>query len=489
MRSFQLFIDGEYCNAASGQTYESINPATGEAVAEIALGGAEDVTRACETAQRAFDGDWGAMTSAERSAILADAADLIEERAEEFAELETLDVGKPITEATTIDVPVAVSYLRWYAAVTDAAVGETIDIPNAGQIDFSLYQPYGVVGGIAPWNFPLFLGVLKIGPALAMGNSMVFKPASITPMTSLLVCECFAQAGLPAGALNVVAGPGSSVGEAIVTDPHVRMVSFTGSTAVGRRVIELSARNITNTSMELGGKSPNIIFEDADFDQAVAGAVFGLLLNNGQNCIAGTRLLVQQSIHDDVCSAVAEKLDSLRVGNPMDPETQLGAIVSQEQFEKVTGYIQSGREEGATVAAGGEVPGDPDLQNGWFVQPTLLTDCTNDMEVSREEIFGPVLVAIPFEDEADAIAIANDTPYGLGSGVFTTDGDRAQRMARALQSGTVYVNTYNQVYPQSPFPGWKQSGTGVERGVQGLLTYTRYKNVIWDISGEAIPWF
>ncbi|MGC9317234.1 MAG: aldehyde dehydrogenase family protein [Armatimonadota bacterium] len=489
MRSFQLFIDGEYRDAAAGETYESINPATGEAVAEVALGGADDVARACEAAQRAFDGEWGAMTSAERSAILAGTADLIEERAEEFAELETLDVGKPITEATGIDVPVAVSYLRWYAAVTDAANGETIDIPNAGQIDFSLRQPYGVVGGIAPWNFPLFLGVLKIGPALAMGNCMVLKPASITPMTSLLVCECFAEAGLPAGALNVVSGPGSTVGEAMVTDPHVRMISFTGSTEVGRRVIELSARDITNTSMELGGKSPNIVFEDADFDQAIAGAVFGLLLNNGQNCIAGTRLLVQRSIYGEVCSAVAEKLDALSVGDPTDPETQLGAIVSQEQFEKVTGYIESGRDEGATVAAGGDVPDDPSLQGGWFVRPTLLTECTNDMAVSREEIFGPVLVAIPFEDEADAIAIANDTPYGLGSGVFTTDADRAQRMARALQSGTVYVNTYNQVYPQSPFPGWKQSGTGVERGVRGLLTYTRYKNVIWDISGEAIPWF
>jgi acyl-CoA reductase-like NAD-dependent aldehyde dehydrogenase len=279
------------------------------------------------------------------------------------------------------------------------------------------------------------------------------------------------------------------VGEAIVTDPRVGMVSFTGSTEVGRRIIEMSAQNITNTSMELGGKSPNVIFDDADFDQAVSGAVFGLLLNNGQNCIAGTRLLVQEGIYDDVCAAVAEKLDSLVVGDPMDPDTQLGAIVSEEQFEKVTGYIRWGEEAGATVAAGGDVPDDPDLQDGWFVRPTLLTDCTNDMSVSCDEVFGPVLVAIPFEDEAEAIAIANDTPYGLGSGVFTTDADRARRMASALKSGTVYINTYNQVYPQSPFPGWKQSGTGVERGMQGLFSYMRYKNVIQDISGEPIGWF
>ncbi len=489
MREFKLFIDGQFVDAASDETYESVNPANREAVATVALGGPADVSRACEAAQRAFEGEWGAMTCADRSAILAKAADLIEARTDEFAQLETLDVGKPIAEATAIDVPAAVNYLRWYADVTDAAVGEHITIPNAAQIDFTLRQPYGVVGGIAPWNFPLFLAMLKIGPALAVGNAIVFKPASITPMSTVTVCECFAEAGLPAGALNVITGPGKSVGEALVTDPRVQMVSFTGSTEVGRRVIELSAGNITNVSMELGGKSPNIVFDDADFDQAVAGAVFGLLLNNGQNCIAGTRLLVQKGVYDDICAAVAAKLDSLRVGDPMAPETQLGAIVSQEQFDKVVGYIEIGREEGATVAAGGTVPEGDEFANGWFVRPTLLTGCTNAMRCSREEIFGPVLAAIPFEDEEDAIRIANDTEYGLGSGVFTTDADRAQRMVRALQSGTVYVNTFNQVYPQSPFPGWKQSGTGVERGVQGLLTYTRFKNVIWDISGEPIGWF
>ncbi len=489
MRDIKLFIDGEYCDAADGASYESINPASGDVVASVAEGGGEDVCRACVAAQEAFEGEWGAMTSDERSAILAKAADLIEERADEFAELETLDVGKPISESSAVDVPAAAGYLRWYASVTDAGVGETIDIPNPGQIDFSLWEPYGVVGGIAPWNFPLFLGMLKIGPALATGNSIVFKPASITPQSSSVVCECFAEAGLPPGALNVITGPGRVVGEALVTDPRVGMVSFTGSTEVGRRIIELSAQNITNTSMELGGKSPVVVFEDADFDQAVSGAVFGLLLNNGQNCIAGTRLLVQRGLYDELCAAVAEKLDSLVVGDPMDPDTQLGAIVSEAQFEKVTGYIRWGEEAGATVAAGGDVPDDPALQDGWFVRPTLLTDCTNDMSVSCEEVFGPVLVAIPFEDEAEAVEIANDTPYGLGSGVFTTDADRARRMASALKSGTVYVNTYNQVYPQSPFPGWKQSGTGVERGMQGLYTYMRYKNVIQDISGEPIGFF
>ena len=489
MREFELFIDGEYCDAASGETYESINPANGELIGTIAEGSAEDVARACEAAQAAFHGDWGAMTSAERADILARAAELLVERSDEFAELETLDVGKPITDSKSIDVPVAASYLHWYSEVCDAAVGETIAIPNAAQIDFALYQPYGVIGAIAPWNFPLFLAMLKVGPALAMGNSVVMKPASITSMTTSAVCECFAQAGLPAGALNVVTGPGSVVGEAIVTDPRVKKVFFTGSTEVGRRVIELSAQNITNTSMELGGKSPNIIFADADFEQAVAGAVFGLLLNNGQNCIAATRLLVERPIYEDLCSAVADKLSSLKVGDPMDEATQLGSIVSQEQFDKVVGYIEIGKDEGATLACGGEVPEVPGCEEGWFIEPTLFTEATNEMRVAREEIFGPVLVAIPFEDEEDAVRIANDTPYGLGSGVFTSSADRAQRMIRAIDSGTVYVNTYNQVYPQSPFPGWKQSGTGVERGIHGLLENVRYKNVIMDISGEPIEWF
>lgn len=489
MRELGLFINGEYCEAASGETYESLNPATREPVAKVAKAGPEDVARACEAAQAAFDGEWGKMTSTERSKILAKAAELLVERAREFAELETLDVGKPITESTNIDVPVAASYLQWYSEVTDAAVGETIPIPNPKQIDFTLYQPYGVVGAITPWNFPLFLGLLKIGPALAMGNSIVIKPASVTPMSTLVVCECFAEAGLPPGALNVVTGPGSVVGEALVTDPRVQKIFFTGSTQVGRRVIELSAKNITDTSMELGGKSPNIVFADADFEQAVAGAVFGLLLNNGQNCIAGTRLLVEKTIYDEFCAAVAEKLRSLRIGNPMDEQTQLGAIVSQEQFDKVMHYIELGVEEGATVACGGKVPEGEEFSRGWFIEPTLFTDVTNDMRIAREEIFGPVLVAIPFETEEEAVRIANDTPYGLGSGVFTTNGDRAMRMARAIHSGTVYINTYNQVYPQSPFPGWKQSGTGVERGIHGLLENVRYKNVIMDISGEPIPWF
>jgi acyl-CoA reductase-like NAD-dependent aldehyde dehydrogenase len=489
MREFKLFINGEFCDAAGGETYESIHPGTGEVVASVAKGGAEDVARACAAAQAAFDGEWGALSSAERAGILGTVACMIERDAEELAELEMLDVGKPINEATNIDVPVAANYLRWYSQMTNAPMGETIPLPNPANIDYSLWQPYGVCGGIVPWNFPLFLAVLKIGGALATGNCMVIKPAGITPMTTLKLAELFAEANLPEGALNVITGPGATVGEALVTDPRVRMVSFTGSTATGRRILELATRNITDVSIELGGKSPNIIFADADFDQAVAGAVFGILLNNGQNCIAGSRLLVEESIYEDVVDAVASKLASLRIGQPADESTQLGAIVSREQFGKIMGYIEQGKAEGARLVHGSKAPEGEQFAGGFFIEPTLFADVSNQMTIAREEIFGPVLVAIPFADEAEALRIANDTPYGLGSGVFTTNADRIERMVRGLQSGTVYVNTYNQVYPQSPFPGWKQSGNGAERGLQGLYAYVRYKNVIQEVSGAPIGWF
>jgi len=489
MREFKLFINGEYCEALSGARYNNINPATGEPVAIVAQGGKEDVARACEAAQKAFEGEWGQMDPVSRGKILKKAAELLLERKEEFAELETLDVGKPITEARHIDVPVAASYLYWYGEVCLDNYGETIPLPSPTQIAFSLRQPYGVVAGIAPWNFPLFLGLLKIGPALAMGNSIVLKPASVTPMTTLRLGEIFNEAGLPPGALNIISGPGNEVGEALCTHPYVQKVFFTGSTEVGRRIMQLCAENITDMSLELGGKSPNIIFEDADWEQALAGATFGILLNNGQNCIAGSRLLIQRRIYERFVEALADKFRRLRVGDPMDPNTQLGAIVSEEQYKRVQDYIAIGQEEGARLVAGGQSPDPLPHPHGFYIEPTLFADVRNDMRIAREEIFGPVLVAIPFEDEAEAIRIANDTPYGLGSGIFTTNASRVQRMVRALQAGTVYVNCYNAVYPTAPFPAWKQSGIGVERGLHGLLENCRYKHVIQDISDQPIRWF
>ena len=417
------------------------------------------------------------------------AAEILNSRLREFAELETQDVGKPITDTCNIDIPVSVNFLEWYGSVTQAFEAETIPVPNPDHFDFTIRQPYGVVGCIAPWNFPLVNAVLKIGPALAAGNTVIMKPASWTSLTTLLLGEVFAEAGLPPGVVNVLAGPGGTVGEAICADPRVQKIFFTGSTEVGRRIIQVSTGHIADLSMELGGKSPNIIFADADWQQAVAGATFGILLNNGQNCIAGSRLLVERPIYDDFVAALADKFQSLRLGDPMEPETQLGAIVSRQQRETVMGYVRAGIEEGAKLLCGGKVPEGPQFESGCFIEPTLFADVNNNMRIAREEIFGPVLAAIPFEGEDEAIEIANDTPYGLGSGVFTKDLGKANRVLRRLHAGTVYVNTYNQVYPQSPFPGWKQSGIGVERGMHGLLENTRYKNVIMDISGKPISWF
>lgn len=488
-REFKLFIDGEHCNAASRETYQSLNPATGEVVATIARGGVNDVTRACEAAQHAFDGAWGQLDPISRGQIITRAADLMLERLEELAELETLDTGKPIAESLNIDVPLAANYLRWYGGTCLDNYGESIPLPVSSRVAFSLRQPYGVVAGIAPWNMPIFLATLKIGAALAMGNSLVIKPATITSMTALTMGEVFQEAGLPAGALNIVTGPGPVVGEALCVDPHVQKVFFTGSTEVGSIIMRLCADNLTDVSLELGGKSPNIIFADADWEQALAGATYAILSNNGQKCISGSRLLVERSIYDRFVGELATRFGSLRIGNPLHPATQLGSIVSQEQFDRVMRYIAIGKAEGARVATGGKVPDNPPHPDGFYIEPTLFADARNDMRIAREEIFGPVLVAIPFSDEEEAVKLANDTPYGLGAGVFTTNVSRAQRMVRAVQAGTVFVNCYHAAYPTCPFPAWKQSGVGVERGLHGLLENCRYKNVIEDISEQPIPWF
>ena len=487
IEEFQLFINGKYCNAKGGDTFESINPANGRVVARAAKGGRADVDRAVRAAEKAFP-QWSARPGPERGKILAAAAEILRRRAKEFAKWETLDVGKPISATTGLDVPVSADWLEWYGSVCLDFRGETIPVANPDQIDFTIRQPYGVVGLIAPWNFPLVNAILKIGPALTVGNTAIMKPASWTPVTTLMLGEVFAEAGLPPGVVNMVAGGGGSVGEAICNHPSVKKIFFTGSTEVGQRILKVTADNVTGTSMELGGKSPNIIFADADWDQAIAGGTFAIMLNSGQNCIAGSRLLVEKKIYRKFTAALTERFKALRVGDPLNKTTQLGPVVTRDHYDTVMEYIRIGKDEGAKVLCGGRHPPGKRFAKGCYIQPTLFGDVSNDMRVAREEIFGPVLVAIPFADEDEAVAIANDTPYGLGSGIFTTDLCKAHRMIRRLESGTVYVNTYNMIYPQSPFPSWKQSGNAVERGHHGLLENTRYKNVIIDISGKSIPW-
>jgi len=485
--TFKLFIDGKYGDARSKKTFDSINPANGKIIARIARGGADDVNRAVDAADRAFPA-WSARPGEERGKILTRAAEILRHRVKDFARWETLDVGKPITDTVNVDIPVAAKFLDWYGDVPLDFRGETIPIGNPDQCDFTLRQPYGVVALISPWNFPLVTAILKIGPALAAGNTAVMKPASWTSITTLLLGEVFTEAGLPPGVLNIVAGPGGEVGEALCGHPKVRKIFFTGSTEVGQRILKVASDNVTDPSMELGGKSPNIIFADADWSQALAGATFGILFNNGQNCIAGSRLLVQKKIYSRFLSELAGRFKKLRVGDPLKKTTQLGPLVARGHYDTVMNYIRIGRAEGARLLCGGKPPAGREFARGCYLEPTLFGDVSNRMRIAREEIFGPVLVAIPFADEEEAVAIANDTRYGLGSGIFTTDLAKAHRVARRLEAGTVYINTYNMVYPQSPFPAWKHSGIGVERGHHGLLEYTRYKNVIMDISGKPIAW-
>ena len=482
-----LYIDGKYCPAKSGETFKSVNPANGRSIATVAKGGKADVDRAAAAAQRAFP-KWSATPGNERGAIIRRAAEIIDARAKEFARIEMLNVGKPIGDTTTVDVPASVQFLSWYGEMASEHAAETIPIGNPDQIDFTLRQPYGVVGLVSPWNFPLVTAILKIGPALAMGNTAIMKPATWTPLTTLMLGQVFADAGLPRGVLNILAGPGDEVGEGICAHPTVKKIFFTGSTEVGQRILRVSSDNVTDPSMELGGKSANIIFADADWDQALAGATFGIMFNNGQNCIAGSRLLVEKKIYRRFVKELTARFRKLRIGDPTKKTTMLGPLVSRGHYETVMDYIRIGIDEGAKLECGGKRPSRKDLAKGCYVEPTLFSGVSNEMRIAQEEIFGPVLPVIPFDGEDEAVEIANDTIFGLGNGVFTTDGAKAQRVLRRLESGTVYVNTYNMIYPQSPFPAWKQSGIGAERGHHGLLEYTRYKNVIMEIGGTVLPW-
>ncbi len=487
LKEFRLFIDGRYTDSEGAETFASVNPADGSRIAEISQATPADVDRAVEAARRAFS-TWSLMSGEQRGGILRRAADILEKRTDEFAMLESQDTGKTRKDTNAIDVPASVAFLRWYGQASLDFQAETIPIGSPNQIDFTLRQPYGVVGLIAPWNFPLLIAILKIGPALAVGNTAVMLPAKQTSITTLRLGEVFEDAGLPEGVLNIVAGVGEVVGEAIVSHPKVSKIFFTGSTRTGKRIMKVASENLTDVAMELGGKSPNIVFADADWKQALSGATYAILFNNGQNCIAGSRLLVQKCIYSKFVTELTERFRAIRLGDPADRSTQLGPLVSREHYERVMSYIDVGRDEGAGVACGGIHPAGEAFAKGYYVEPTLFTDVHNGMRIAQEEIFGPVLAAIPFEDEEQAVAIANDTPYGLGAGVFTTDVNKAHRMIRALECGTVYVNTYNMVYPQAPFPAWKGSGNCVERGRHGLLENTRYKNVIMDISGESIQW-
>jgi len=477
----RLFVDGEWLDARSGATFDSVHPATGEQLATVAEARAEDVDAAVAAAGRAFEaGAWVGLDAADRALILWRMADLMEARREELARLEVLDNGKPLREAQ-IDIREAIDAFRYYAGWCTKLQGDTI--PVRGQVlNYTLREPVGVVGAIIPWNFPLLMAAWKVAPALACANTVVLKPAEQTPLSALELAAIGQEAGLPRGVLNVVPGFGETAGAALVRHPEVDKIAFTGSTAVGRTIMREAADTLKKVSLELGGKSPNIVFEDADLDAAARGAFAAIFYNAGQCCTAGSRLLVQESVHDQLVDKLVERARKLQPGDPLDPKTRLGPLVSQEQLERVLAYIEQGKAEGAHAVTGGARALYGGETRGYWVEPTIFPAVTPEHVIAREEIFGPVLAVLPFGDEDDAVRIANDTLYGLAAAVWTNDLKRAHRVARRIRAGTVWVNTYHPLDAASPFGGYKQSGYGRELGAYALDLYTQIKSVWVDLS-------
>jgi phenylacetaldehyde dehydrogenase len=474
----QLFIDGHWADAASGKTFETPNPATGETLARVAEGDAEDINRAVLAARSAFNGPWSRMSPSERGRIIWRIGDLILEHVDELAQLESLDNGKPFAVAQAADVPLAADLFHYMAGWATKIEGNTINIsvpymPGANFHSYTLREPIGVVGQIIPWNFPLLMAAWKLGPALATGCTVVLKPAEQTPLTALRLAELIAEAGVPDGVVNVVPGFGETAGAALAAHNDVDKVAFTGSTEVGKLIVAAAgASNLKKLTLELGGKSPNIVFDDAE-DGAVEGAANAIFFNHGQCCVAGSRLFVQESRFDEVVDGVAEIAKSIKLGSGLDPTTQMGPLVSDEQFRRVTGFLESGKSDGATTLAGGGRHGD----RGYFIEPTVLTNTRPDMKVVREEIFGPVVVAAPFSSLDEIAAVANDSEYGLGAGIWTRDISKAHALAKKLRAGTVWINCYNVFDAALPFGGYKQSGWGREMGREVLNNYTEVKAV------------
>ncbi|HYV41835.1 MAG TPA: aldehyde dehydrogenase family protein [Thermoanaerobaculia bacterium] len=475
-----LFINGEFVPSISGKRFGTVNPATGEALAEVAEADKEDLERAVAAARAAFEsGSWARMKPRERGKILMKAAELLAARSEEFGRVETLDNGKPIFEAAKIDMPATADCLSYFGESADKLYGDTYPgRPDAMLL--TLREPVGVIGAITPWNFPLLQAMWKIAPALALGNTVVLKPASVTPLTSLLFAELLTEAGLPPGAFNVVPGPGALIGAAMAEHPGIDKISFTGETATGKAILRAAAGTVKRVSMELGGKSPNVVFADADLDAAARGAINAIFYGKGELCSAGSRLLVEESAHDALLEKVVERAKKLVPADPLNPKTRLGSLVSEAQRENVERYVESGKREGAKLLAGGSrvsIDG-----KGAFFEATVFDAVSPEMKIAREEIFGPVLATLTFQDEHEAIAIGNSTIYGLAAAVWSRDVKKALRAARALKAGTVWVNAYNLYDPGLPFGGYKQSGFGRERGHYALEEYTQVKSVWVDLT-------
>jgi phenylacetaldehyde dehydrogenase len=474
-----MLVGGKWVKSASGKTFPTYDPATGEVLAQVAEGDKEDINRAVAAARAAFDdGAWRKMTPSERGRMMWKLADLIDQHLEEFAELESLDNGKPLTVARAADVPLAADLFRYMAGWATKIEGNTIPVsvpytPGAVYHAYTLREPVGVVGQIIPWNFPLLMAAWKLGPALATGCTVVLKPAEQTPLSALLLGELIQEAGFPEGVVNIVPGYGETAGAALAAHPDVDKVAFTGSTEVGKLILHAAAGNLKKVSLELGGKSPNIVFKDAEPRTAIKGAASAIFFNHGQCCCAGSRLYVEEDIFDTVVAGIADESRKIRVGPGFERTTDMGPLVSHEQLERVSSYVESGLTQGAKAVVGGNRVGD----KGYFYEPTVLVNTDQNMKVVQEEIFGPVVAAMPFKDIDDLVVKANDSAYGLAAGIWTKEISKAHRVASAIRAGTVWINCYNIFDAALPFGGYKQSGWGREMGHEALELYTQVKTV------------
>ncbi len=491
MRTYQLLIDGQFVDAADGRTFDSINPFDGSIVARVARASAEDAERAVRAARKAFDeGPWPRLSHGERSALMKKLVDAINARAQDLIDLEVADSGSTVRKAKE-DISLSARSLNYFAKMAAQPLeGEVEGLSKAGfSKNLLTWEPVGVVAGIIPWNFPLKMAVWKLGPALAAGNTVVLKPSELTPATAMELARMTVEAGFPPGVVNILPGFGSEAGEALVKHTLVDKVSFTGSTTVGRKVMALASETLKKITLECGGKSANIVLDDADLDLAVDGALYAIFYHQGQCCEAGSRLILPTSLHDQFVERMVDTVRRMVIGDPANPSTDIGPLISEVQRKRVLGYIQSGIQQGATPVLGGKVPSDPTLAKGFFVEPTIFTGVTNSMAIAQEEIFGPVLSVIPYRSVDEAVAIANDSTYGLGGGVWSKDAERALSVARRLRTGTVWINEWHLISEKAPFGGYKQSGIGREFGIEGIKEYCEAKHLHVDEVGARAKKF
>jgi betaine-aldehyde dehydrogenase len=483
----QLYIDGRFVDAESGATLATLNPHDNSTIAEVAMADRADIDKAVAAATRAFPA-WSRMAAADRGRILLRLAELIEANTEELARLESLDTGHPLRDSRALDVPRTAACFRYFGGMADKFQGDVVPV-EAGFLNYLLREPVGVVGQVVPWNFPLMFTSWKMAPALAAGNTIVMKPAEITPLTSLKIAELMSEAGMPDGVVNIVPGRGAVAGQYLAEHAGIAKIAFTGSTATGRRIVQASAGNLKKVQLELGGKGANIVFDDANLVAAVNGSAWAIFHNQGQACIAGSRLVLHERIADEFLDKFTALARSIRLGNPLDAATEMGPLTSAQHRDRVLSYVDVAREQGGEVLTGGKAPSSPELARGCYVEPTIVKARSFADRVAQEEVFGPFVTVLTFKDDAQALAIANSTEYGLGSGLWTSNLQRAHKVARDMHAGMVWVNSYKRVNPGSPFGGVGQSGYGREMGFEAMREYTQVKSVWINVDAQIPPWY